>query len=175
MKSMQKGLIVALIHLALVCSLGAKLLYDRATRPRIWVRSFSYDPNLPIRGRYVALRAVVETDLPAPEPQKTPQVYPGWQRARLEVRNGKLYAVKDDNGSVDINSWNLVRNGRGEVTTAVSEPSLFFIPDTAKDPTWLKPGETLWFEATIPKKGPPRPIRLAVSKADGTFTPLDLK
>lgn len=55
-----KSLIVAVVQVALVASLGAKLLYDRATRPRVWVRAAPYDPNLPIRGRYVRLRLVVE-------------------------------------------------------------------------------------------------------------------
>ena len=170
MKSMKKGLLVALIHILLVSSLGAKLLYDRATRPRIWVQGFSYDPNMPIRGRYVASRARADTDY-SNEDVKTKGMYYGWRPAHLEVRNGKLFAAKDDDGSVAITSWNV----GGEVVSAVSEPSLFFIPDTANDPTRLKPGETLWFEATIPRKGPPRPIRLAISKPNGSFVPLDLK
>ena len=55
-----KGLIIAVIHVCLVSALGAKLLYDRATLPRVWVKTAPYDPNLPIRGRYVSLRVVVE-------------------------------------------------------------------------------------------------------------------
>jgi hypothetical protein len=35
------------------------------------------------------------------------------------------------------------------------------------------PGEELWVEVTLPRRGPPRPIRLAVKK-DGVLTPLDL-
>lgn len=171
MKGMRKGLLVALIHVLLVSTLGAKLLYDRATRPRIWVEGISYDPNLPIRGRYVALQAKVDTDYSTAEAKQKPGLFYGWRPARLEVRDGKLFAAKDNNGSVQITTWNV----RGEVVNAVSEPSLFFIPDTANDPTRLKSGEHIWFEATIPKKGPPRPIRLAISKPDKSFIPLDLK
>jgi len=60
-----KGLIVAALHVAIIASLGAKLLVDRATRPRVWTRAAPVDPNLPIRGRYVRLRleAVPERDL----------------------------------------------------------------------------------------------------------------
>jgi hypothetical protein len=36
-------------------------------------------------------------------------------------------------------------------------------------------GEELWVEVTIPKKGPPRPIRLGVKKGDGAIIPLALK
>ncbi len=171
MKGMRKGLLVAVIHLLLVCSLGAKLLYDRATRPRIWVEGVSYDPNLPIRGRYIALQAKVDTDYAITGTQRNSLGIYGWQPARLEVRNGKLFAAKDESGSIQVVNWNI----RGEVVTAVSEPSLFFVPDTANDPTHLKPGEHIWFEATIPKKGPPRPIRIDIIKPDGRFVPLDLK
>ena len=52
----RKSLVVGAIQLATVASLGAKLLVDRATRPRVWGRTAPADPNLPIRGRYVSLR-----------------------------------------------------------------------------------------------------------------------
>ncbi len=169
---MKKGLIVALIHVLIVCSLGAKLLIDRATRPRIWVQTVSYDPNLPIRGRYVALRARMETDVPPP-PQNESQDrfwYP-YAKVRLEVRNGKLFGARDDNGSVEM-TW--MRDREGKWIAITSEPSLFFIGEHVTDPSFRRAGETLWFEATIPKKGPPRPIQLAVSKPDGKFEPLNL-
>ena len=53
---MLRGLIVAGVHLAMVLSVGGKLLYDRSRLPREWHRVVPYDPNLPIRGRYVRLR-----------------------------------------------------------------------------------------------------------------------
>ena len=53
---LKKGLIVAALHLAIVGSLGAKLLVDRATRPRVWARTAPIDPDHPLRGRYVRLR-----------------------------------------------------------------------------------------------------------------------
>ena len=52
---MRRSLIVAILHLAIVASLGGKLLFDRATRPRVWARAAPFDPALPIRGRYVRL------------------------------------------------------------------------------------------------------------------------
>ena len=55
-----KGLVIAAVHVGLVASLGAKLLYDRATRPRVWALTTPYDPNLPIRGRYVSLQLIVD-------------------------------------------------------------------------------------------------------------------
>ncbi len=169
MTAMKKGLLVAIIHVLLVTSLGAKLLIDRATRPRVWVQSVSYDPNLPIRGRYVALRARLQTDVPPPADNN---YWYGTTKVRLEVRDGKLFGIRDSQGSVSM-TW--MKDRKGQWIAITHDPSLFFIPDTASDPSFRQLGEQLWFEATIPKKGPPRPIRLAVSKPDGTFTPLEVK
>ena len=60
MSGMGRGVLIAVIHVAIVASLGAKLLVDRAMRPRVWARVAPIDPNLPIRGRYVRLRLEVE-------------------------------------------------------------------------------------------------------------------
>ena len=40
-----KGLVLAALQVGLVASLGAKLLYDRATRPRVWTLAAPYDPT----------------------------------------------------------------------------------------------------------------------------------
>ena len=112
MTPLAKGLIVAALHTALTASLGAKLLIDRATRPREWVHVLPVDPDSPLRGRYV--------------------------RLRIEGR---------------------------------SEQLAFFIPEHVPDPSIRPEGEELWAEVTIPKRGAPRPIRLAVKK-DGVLTPL---
>ena len=112
MTALTKGVIVAAVHVAMVASLGAKLLIDRATRPRTWVHVRPVDPDSPLRGRYVRLRIA----------------------------------------------------GR-------SEQLAFFIPEHVPDPSIRPEGEELWAEVTLPRKGPPRPIRLAVKK-DGVLTPL---
>jgi hypothetical protein len=52
----QKGLILAAFHCLLALSVGGKLLYDRAVRPRVWVKTAGYDPEMPIRGRYLWLQ-----------------------------------------------------------------------------------------------------------------------
>src|SRR5689334_22345399 len=51
----RKGLVLAALHVAIVASLGAKLLIDRAIRPRAWARVAPIDPDMPIRGRYLRL------------------------------------------------------------------------------------------------------------------------
>src|SRR5580658_7458479 len=64
MNSLQKGMALGALQCALVFSLTGKLLYDRATCPRVWVKTAPYDPSLPIRGRYLSLRLVPEPGAP---------------------------------------------------------------------------------------------------------------
>ena len=56
----------------------------------------------------------------------------------------------------------------------LDEPVAFFIPEHVPDPSRRPPGEQLWVEATVPKKGAPRPIRLGVKKDDGPIVPLNI-
>ena len=149
---MKKGLLLAGIHLALLASLGAKLLIDRATLPRVWVQTTPIDPSLPIRGRYLSLGMNVEPRGPVTE----------MDRVLLRVENGRLVAVRSDAGA------RMAIRGR-----TLADPIAFFIPEHAPDPSRRPAGEELWAEVTVPKKGLPRPIRLGVKK-DGTITPLNL-
>jgi hypothetical protein len=47
----------------------------------------------------------------------------------------------------------------------------FYIAEHAQSPVPVKPGQELWIEVTVPPKGPPRPIQLAL-KQDGEWKPL---
>jgi hypothetical protein len=121
----RRGLMVAAIQCLLVLSLSGKLLYDRATRPRVWVKTAPWDPSLPLRGRYLALRL-------------TPEGGASWYR---ETEGAMV---------------------------------LFFVPEhTLPFETLRGRGDApeLWVEVTIPRKGPPRPIRLA-TKQNGELEPL---
>ena len=123
----RKGLILAAIQCLLVLSLTGKLLYDRSTCPHVWVRTARWDPNLPIRGRYLALRLV-----PAP--------------------------------------------GAPWYAETTGQMVLFFVPEHTLPFEAVRAGSDapeLWAEVTIPHKGPPRPIRLALKKA-GKLEPLDI-
>jgi hypothetical protein len=204
-----KGLVIAALHLALVSSLGAKLLYDRHTRPRVWAQARPYDPDLPIRGRYLSLQRVVEPEgfVPPTTRGDLSQWTPGERHARLESRNGRLVAVKDDDGDYTIwyasapgvvlpplptrecgkqpaekqsTCWDqqTLEQNRAPITfpivAVLQQPVLYFIPEHAEDPTpRLADKKELWAEVTLPKKGPPRPIQLALKK-QGAWTPLDL-
>ena len=191
----RKAVAVTVLHLMIVTSLGAKLLYDRKTRPRVWVQVVSYDPNLPIRGRYASLNLLAEPeqalkDRIAQDIQKqleerkkqTNLAYVGpvngtYNDVRLELRDGKLIAVivpEKDYRSLDSQEYVFWRQRpTGEIELFANKPVIFFLPEHADDPTNRRAGEELWAEVTIPKKGPPRPIRLGVKK-DGVITPLSL-
>jgi len=163
-----RSLILATVHVAIVLSLGAKLLYDRTTRPRVWVKTAPVDPNLPIRGRYVRLQLVV--DAPSiPGATKRRQAQP----VMLRVENDRLIAELDPSPSplTDLRVFRQSLPG-GETVTILSPPLAFFISEQARDPSLRAEGEELWVEVTVPKKGPPRPIRLGTKKGNGPITPL---
>jgi hypothetical protein len=52
-------------------------------------------------------------------------------------------------------------------------PVAFFIPEHIPDPSIRQPGEELWVELTVPRDGPPRPIRLGVRR-NGVLMPIDI-
>jgi hypothetical protein len=168
-----KGLVVLAIHLCLVATLGAKLLYDRATLPRLWVSAVPYDPDLPVRGRYVSLQLIVE-------PRGIDESKKGSDQTShpvsLHVENGRLLAVAVK--SIPRNPSDLsVRYAKigHEKVAVLNEPVAFYIPEHIPDPSRRNQGEQLWVEATVPTKGIPRPIRLGVSKDGGPIVPLNIK
>ena len=173
MNSLRKGLLVGLIQILIVLSLGAKLLYDRATRPRVWVLSQVYDPELPIRGRYLAQQLHVPTEgftYVEPKKDNNYEWYANRSWAYLEVRGSQLIATRVGTGA---GLWISLHKNADGTLFAVTEPAvLVFIPERANIPT-LQRGQEMWVEVTIPAKGPPRPIRIGLKK-DGVITPLQL-
>ena len=125
MNSLRKGMLLGALQCVLVLSLTGKLLYDRATCPRVWVKTMRYDPNLPIRGRYLSLLLVPDA--------------------------GAQYFDRTTNQHV-----------------------VFFVPEHPEEFEALsfRPNAPqLWAEVTIPRQGPPRPIRLGITK-DGQIQPV---
>lgn len=163
--ALRKGLIVAVVHVAIVSTLGAKLLVDRATRPRVWARTGPVDPNLPIRGRYVRLQVEVEPrgSLAASRPDT-------WNPVALQVDGDRL--VAEPSGDSRLYARIIPRDGRNVLV--LTQPLAYFIPEHVADPSRRARDEELWVEVTIPKEGAPRPIRLGVKK-HGVLTPLDLR
>ena len=172
MNRLVKGLVVGTFQVALVASLGVKLLYDRSTRPRAWAQAAPYDPSMPIRGRYVSLQLTVDLRGNAPgTPERRPPV-----PVILRGEGDRLVAQVDEQQSrYDPSALHVRTFLRGGETLAVlDQPVVFFIPEHVADPARRGAGEQLWVEVTIPKKGPPRPIRLGVKKDGGEIEPLEL-
>src|SRR5262249_4905699 len=145
MKPLYKGIAVALIHILIVLSLGAKLLYDRATRPRLWVRTGQVDPDLPIRGRYLTLSLEVHSsDFKHPSGDPKNDRYDS-SNVELAVENGQLVAHKTDHPTeMTISSWGQQRNRTDDIFL-LSSPVVFFIPEHAETPRAGRDTE-LWAE-----------------------------
>jgi hypothetical protein len=164
---------IAVIHVAIVASLGAKLLVDRATRPRVWARTAPIDPNLPIRGRYVRLRLEAAASGELRPNARGMNVAPAvaWQMGApvaLSVQDGRLIAAPATSSST---LTARVTDRNGERVAVLDEPIAYFIPEHVADPSRRPSGEELWVEVTLPRAGAPRPIQLGV-KRNGVLTPL---
>lgn len=98
------------------------------------------------------------------------------EAVELRVDSGRLVAGAMDQSALHRASALHVRYTRigHERVAVLSEPVAFFIPEHVPDPSRRQQGAQLWVEATIPKQGLPRPIRLGVKKDDGPIVPLDL-
>ena len=195
MKPLSKAITVALVQVLIVSSLGAKLLYDRRTRPSAWFLAQRYDPDLPIRGRYLSLQLKLDDtrspdelqqkfgrELREMEEQRAKFHYAfrdfGRECGSIDVREGKPVPVFDNSSVWDCDNLAFVRNGiqAGNEELRLAQPVLFFIADTAKDPTHLAPGDELWVLATVPRHGPPRPVQLGLKKKGTTeIVPLNLQ
>ena len=180
------------VQLGLVSSIAAKYWYQRWSCPRVWTRAAAIDPELPMRGRYLALQLTVDgcqSTLPSAKDADFPRDYNGAVKSGLYVLRGNATSFWADL-KVENNTLVAVRNEGTEDSTGGEEvvasagascnqmqlasPTDFFIADVARSPLPLKAGQQLWIEVTVPPKGPPRPIQLAI-KDNGAWKPLELK
>jgi hypothetical protein len=166
MKPIFRGIAVALLQCLIVLSLAGKYAIDRERLPRAWARALPADPNLPIRGRYVSLRLEVDT-ANGPTPAGIPPV---GGPVVLSAQNGRLVAAP----ATSATGSGTLLSAAGPDRWTLQEPVAFFISERVPDPSRRPRGEELWVEVSVPRKGPPRPLRLAVKK-DGVLTPLDLR
>lgn len=184
------SLSLLILQLMLVSAVAAKYEVDRWRFPRVWTRAFGYDPQLPLRGRYLALQLRVdgcESTLPSAAQARFPRDVNGSAipgpfivgqfptvrfPAVLSVEKGRLEAVriqdedKRHEGQI-VDAW----AGASCDAMMLDRPVDFYIPDNASALFPLKPGQELWIEATIPPEGPPRPMQLAI-KQSGEWKPL---
>jgi len=186
------SLAVLVVQLALVSTVAAKYLYQRWSCPRVWTRAAAFDPNLPMRGRYLALQLTVDgcqSTLPSAKKATFPRDFSGAVkpgpytlrqdtsnfRANLKVENNTLIAVRIE-GQENSTAGEEIVGTAGDPCSQMRLASAtdFFISDTAKSPLPLQPGQELWIEVTVPPKGSPRPTQLAL-KDKGKWEPLRLR
>jgi hypothetical protein len=179
------------IQLALVSSIAAKYFYQRSTCPRVWTRTVAHDKQLPMQGRYLSLQLNVDgcqSTLPSALRATFPRNADGTTkptgftvngdhlpitfRANLNVEKNKLLAIRIPEADLRSKGENVtVLPGSSCDAMRLDEPVDFYIAEHAADPTPLRQGEELWIEVTVPPKGPPRPLQLAL-KRDGAWKPL---
>jgi hypothetical protein len=144
-----------------------------------------YDPNLPIRGRYLDLRLLVDSCSLPHDQQHFEEGFPGYNELGVPTSKGRLPGhwewkvvndVRDGKLSLKDDEYTRPPSEVGDVYSRDNEPCDratyspgvdFFISDAARSGMPLKPGQELWVEVTVPESGPPRPIQLAVSDATG--------
>jgi len=184
------SIVLLAIQLAIVSTIAAKYVYQRWSCPRVWTRATTYDPQLLMRGRYLSLQLVVDgcqSTLPSAKQAAMPRNLDGVPTgktysihsdqsvrfpAQLKVEGNKLLAIRIPEG--DNRPDELMVEGRPGASCEdlrLDGPVDFYIAETAANPAALKAGQELWIEVTVPHKGPPRPLQLAL-KQDGAWKPL---
>ncbi|HEY2467693.1 MAG TPA: hypothetical protein VGI45_07615 [Terracidiphilus sp.] len=190
MKFAKGSIALLILQLIIVSSVAAKYLYERVTCPRVWTRAAAFDPSLVMRGRYLSLRLTVDgcgSTLPSAKNAQFPRTVDGvptgqtfnvnssqavWFQAKLAVRDNRLTVTRvPDSGSTAGTQSVSAPPGAPCNQMRLADPVDFYIPEHANDPSWLKSGQELWIEVTVPPKGPPRPLQLAL-KENGAWKPL---
>ena len=190
MKISKTSLVLLAIQLVLVSSIAAKYLYQRLACPRVWTRTVAYEPEMLMRGRYLSLQlrvdgcqstlpnaeqAVFQRDKNGAAGGTTFQIQGAQQiqfPATLKVDGNKLVAIRipeDDSRPRGITISALP--GSSCDNMRIDTPVDFYIAKHAADPSRVHAGQELWIEVTVPPKGPPRPLQLAL-KENGVWKPL---
>src|ERR1700734_2542948 len=122
------SVVVLVVQLALVSTVAGKYWWQRWHCPRVWTRSLAFDPELPMRGRYLSLQLVVDgcqSTLPSAKAAQFPRDVNGAAIAgrygirpmgtvefngELKVAENRLIAVKiEDPGKAEagqrVDAW----------------------------------------------------------------------
>jgi len=189
MKFARVSIAMLVIQVIIVSSIGLKYLYQRATCPRVWTRAAAYDPSLVMRGRYLSLQLTADgcsSTLPTAKNAQFPRNINGvpngnfnvnasqtvWFQAKLAVKDNRLTVIRVTDSENTAGTQTVsAPPGASCDQLRLAQPVDFYIAEHADDPTFLKRGQELWIEVTVPPKGPPRPLQLAL-KDNGAWKPL---
>jgi len=182
------SLALLIVQLGLIATVAARYLYQRWTSPRVWTRAYGDDPKLILRGRYLSLKLEVsgcQSTLPSAKQAVFPRDYNGAVKpgqftiqsamefpADLEVESNRLVAIRiqdpeKERYGQNIDAW--PGKSCGEMTLLA--PVDYYVAEHARDLVPLKAGQELWMEVTVPPRGAPRPLQLAL-KENGVWKPL---
>jgi hypothetical protein len=195
MRMVARGFVLLAVQAALVAGTAGKYLWERHTRPMVWVKTSPFvdqevlHPSQEVTDRYLPLQLSVdvcglppkppedETDYSKPTDSQGSNFlkYPARKGAvRTVAKEGRLVAV-DAGGAFTHNSQEFLWDMRKPCKEArLLDIVKFYVPKGVDLPERLKPGESLWALVTVPAEGPLRPLELAVSNATG-FHPLEAK
>lgn len=148
------------VQLALLGSVAAKYQFDRSNDPHVLIKVVPVDPDSPIKGRYLTLRV----EAPAAS-SRTGAHIP--VEVSLSAYQGRL-EVTESPGSGQYAAIETCATGSCWV---LRQPLEFYVPEHASSPGH---NVRLWVEATLPRKGPPRPVGLMRDDGEGHYTPLEL-
>ena len=190
MKFARVSIVLLVIQIVIVSSIALKYFYQRATCPRVWTRTMAYDPSLIMRGRYLSLQLTVDgcsSTLPSAKGAQFPRNLNGvpsgqsfninspstvWFQATLAVKDNRLIVIRvPESDNTTGTQAVIAQPGASCNQMRLAQPVDFYIAEHADDPTWLKRGQELWIEVTVPPKGPPRPLQVAL-KDNGAWKPL---
>lgn len=141
----QTGVVLLVVHLALVSAVGSVYAYQKATLPRVWAKVLWYKST----GGYINLRAC-----PVMAPYGTTYRFP----VRLKITAAGLVA---EPGSTS-DKMEVLRDGTQKVPCLGTVTS-FYIGDSNA----VSNGTELWAEFSIPRNGAPRPLRLGLKGPAG--------
>ena len=143
-----------------------------------------------MRGRYLSLQLEVDgcrSTLPSAKQAAFPHNFDGTVQAphfniatqstiefaaRLSVENNRLVAVRSPESDGQASGQLVMaRAGQPCEQMRLVEPVNFYLSEQALAPLPLAHGAELWVEVTVPPRGAPRPIQLAL-KHDRIWQPL---
>jgi hypothetical protein len=178
------------IQLLMVSTVAMKYLWQRWWCPRVWTRTVAFDPELPMRGRYLSVELMVDgcrSTLPSAKAAQFPRdvsgaVKPGPYFMRpagevefqgeLKVVDNKLIAVKiEDPAKAEAGQTISAWPGSQCDQMRLEKPVDLYIAEDAQSPLPVKQGQALWVEVTVPPKGPPRPLQMALND-NGVWKPM---
>jgi hypothetical protein len=177
------------IQLAVVSSIAAKYLYQRSTCPKVWTCAVAYDPSMVMRGRYISARLYADACGLLPDQTKdvvaNASRVPGYLdmadgstflQGKIGASQGKLAVLYIEKGKAKKTDQQLVWPQSGDCSkVALWTPVDFYLSEKAQSPFPLLKGSELWVEVTVPPKGPPRPLAMAIKGGNGQWQPLNYR